>query len=297
MKINYNILWVEDNKSWYDTTFNLFKDTLEDEGFELISDRRINFQQIKDLIDTDGLQKYDMLLIDFTLNDSPSGDEVIKLIRNNDIYTDVLFYSSAVENIKDSISKHGLEGVYTADRKDIETKFNAVFSTTIKKIQEVNTIRGLIMGETSELDIEIESLVMILVEKQKKTDDDLKNIIKEKEFDKLENRLNSFWERYECFQYSLPTLDAVKKWEILRDLLKPFKAQTEICNFLKINKTYQDEVIEVRNIFAHVKAEEEKGKIILKGKNNVEFDETKCREIRKNIIKHKTNLEKLKSKI
>ena len=297
MKIDYNVLWIEDDQSWYDTTLELFKGNLEEEGFELKSDRKDNIQQIRDLIHVNGLKKFDMLLIDFKLKNSDSGDEIIKLIRDNNIYTDVLFYSSAVENIKESISKHGLEGVYTTDRKDIETKFNAVFSTTIKKIQEVNTMRGLIIGETSDLDIEIEYLVMVLIEKQRKTEEELKKIIKEKEYDKLENRLKTFWKKYDNFQNYFSKLDAIKKWEILRDLLKPLKNEKEIDDFLITNKTYQNEVIEVRNIFAHVKAEEECGKTILKGKNNIEFDEEKCVEIRKNINKHKKNLDELKKTI
>ena len=92
MNLNYNILWVEDDKSWYETTLSLFKGTLEEEGFELKSDRKVNFQEVKDLIEANGLQKYDMLLVDFNLDKSSSGDEIIKLIRENNIHTDVLFY-------------------------------------------------------------------------------------------------------------------------------------------------------------------------------------------------------------
>ena len=294
MRIDYNILWIEDDQSWYGTTLELFKETLEGDGFELKSERKDNIQQIKDLIDLNGLKKFDMLLVDFTLKNSDSGDEIIKLIRDNNIYTDILFYSSAVENIRNSISNHGLEGVYTADRKDIETKFNAVFSTTIKKIQEINSIRGLIMGETSELDVEIENLVMILIENE--NEDNLKTIITEKVFCKLENKVKTFWDKYDCFQTYLPKLDAVIKWEIMRDLLKPLKTtQQGIADFLEVNKTYQDEVIGIRNIFAHVKQEEKNGQTVLQGNNDIVFDEAKCAEIRKKLIAHRKNIIALKS--
>ncbi len=296
MKIKYHILWVEDEPSWYETTLQLFKDTLADDGFELISERKDNIQQIRELIAQDGLKKFDMLIIDFTLKDSETGDDIIKLIRENEIYTDVLFYSSAPDNVKESMFKNGLEGVYTADRKDIEAKFNAVFKTTIKKIQEINAMRGLIMGETSELDVEIEDLVMLFVEKYNKSDKDLRKIVKEKVLLKLESNVKNFWTNYDTFQKYFPKIDAVKKWEILRDLLKPLKDQDiNIKTFLKHNSTYQDQVITIRNQFAHVKPVEENGVLILKGRKDISFTDEKCVEIRKNIIAHRQHIEKLKA--
>ncbi|GAP71847.1 hypothetical protein SAMD00024442_2_1 [Candidatus Symbiothrix dinenymphae] len=298
MKIDYNILWVEDNPSWYETTLELFKNTLEEDGFELKSERKSNIDEVKAMIANDGLQKYDMLLVDFTLNTSTSGDEVIKFIRDNKIYTDVLFYSSAVQNVTDSMLKYGLEGVYTADRKEIESKFEVVFKTTIKKIQHVNAIRGLIMGETSELDVEIEVIVMLLKNKQNTDEDKLKSYVNDKVVKPLQKRLDKFWENYGSFQEYFHKIDAVKKWEIFRELLKPLvNDNQEIATFLDANKLYQNEVIDLRNKFAHAKAEEKDGKMILKGqlgKEDFEFDETKCIEIRKNLIQHKKNIEQLK---
>ncbi len=295
MKINYNILWVEDNLSWYGTTLELFSNTLSDEGFELIAERKDNIQQIRELIDQDGLKKYDMLLVDFTLKDSETGDEIIKLIRENEVYTDVLFYSSAPDKVIESMHQNGLEGVYTADRKNIETKFDAVFKTTIKKIQEINAMRGLIMGETSELDVEIEDLVIFLVQKHNKNDEELKQIVTDKVFSKLESNVANFWNNYNDFQSYFPKMEAIKKWEVLRDLLKPFKAQdNNIKTFLDNNSTYQEQVITIRNQFAHVKPIEENGVLVLKGKKDISFTDEMCVNIRKNIIAHKQHIEKLK---
>ncbi len=296
MKIKYHILWVEDEPSWYETTLQLFKETLADDGFELISERKDNIQQIRELIAQDGLKKFDMLIIDFTLKDSEKGDYIIKLISENDIYTDVLFYSSAPDKVKESMFKNGLEGVYTADRKDIEVKFNAVFKTTIKKIQEINAMRGLIMGETSELDVEIEDLVMLLVERYNKSDEDLRQIINEKVFLKLESNVKNFWTNYDTFKNYFPKIDAVKKWEILRDLLKPLKStNSDIKTFLENNKTYQDQVITIRNQFAHVKPVDKNGVLVLEGKEKIVFTDEICVQIRKDLIAHKQYLEELKA--
>lgn len=50
MKIDYNILWVEDEESWYKTTSELFQGTLEEEGFDLNTRRIENIEEINVLI-------------------------------------------------------------------------------------------------------------------------------------------------------------------------------------------------------------------------------------------------------
>lgn len=300
MKINYNILWVEDNLSWYGTTLELFRDTLSNDGFELIAERKDNIQQIRELIAQDGLKKFDMLLVDFTLKDSETGDEIIKLIRENEIYTDVLFYSSAPDNVKDSMHKNGLEGVYTADRKDIETKFDAVFKTTIKKIQEINAMRGLIVGETSELDVEIEKIYYQLIEIP--IDDETKTKV-EKIFRKDYKEMQKNYLK-QCkakrdnhasdFKTYFSLSDSFRKWDILKELVS---LNVPDGFNLELFKKYYEEVIDIRNKFAHVKATEEGGVIKLKGKiekHDIEFTEARCVAIRKSLIEHRRNIETLR---
>lgn len=294
MKIDYNILWVEDNKSWYDTTLELFREPLEEKGFELKSERKINFQQVEDLIQKDGLQKYDMLLIDFTLPNSLDGDKIIELIRNNDIYTDVLFYSSAVENVRDSIRKHGLEGVYTADREEIENKFNSVFSTTIKKFQHIVAMRGMIMQEVSSLDVQMLEIVSNYLQNNK----DKKQLV----IDRVFKDLIEFHERK--LEESKKIKDKNNFDKIIKDPLLFSSAQRasaveEIINLFNIDNfivDFRKEIIKVRNDFAHaiLTKDEKTGREYFKDKNGgVDFNEEKCIEIRKNISKHKNNLNKL----
>ena len=114
----------------------------------------------------------------------------------------------------------------------------------------------------------------------------------------MQKRLESFWDKYIDFQSYFPKIDAVKKWEIFRDLLKPLKAQQGIKSFLDSNKTYQSQVIDIRNKFAHAKAIEDKGVLKLKGQiegQDFEFTEESCVEIRRNLINHKRNIETLKN--
>ena len=166
MKLNYYILWVEDDDSWFKTTSELFSETINDYGFNPIIERRKTFDDVKNNLINNGLKKFDIFLIDFKLRNSKDGDSIVNYVRNNNIYTDIIFYSSDKQSIIDSIKEHLFEGVYHSDRKEIEDKFEKVFETTIKKIEEINSMRGLVVGETSELDSLIEDILLIYIKSQ-----------------------------------------------------------------------------------------------------------------------------------
>ena len=127
MKLNYYVLWVEDDDSWYKTASELFSDTIIDYGFNPIFDRKRKFDEVKQTVIDTGLKKIDILLIDFKLRNSKDGDSIIDYVRNNDVFTDIIFYSSDKQSIVDSIKEHLFEGVYHSDRKELEDKFEKVF--------------------------------------------------------------------------------------------------------------------------------------------------------------------------
>jgi len=299
MRIEYKILWVEDDKSWYKTTKELFDETLDDLGFQLISKRCENIEEVKKEVEENQLKDYDLLLVDFTLKNSDSGDEVIKFLRgikDEPILTDVLFYSSAVENVRESMHKLGLEGVYTADRKEIETKFERVVNTTIKKIQEVNTIRGLIMAETSDLDelmlevlemaittdISVE-LTTYLQETIEETLKKVSEIINDKEIVMLDKMSDS---------------RVFTSFHKAKGINRLYRLKQVGIN--KFFESYNKDIISTRNLFAHVKESMEDGeKVLISSKTGAKevFNSERCIEIRQNLRKYRGILEDIKNQV
>lgn len=307
MRIGYKIFWVEDDDSWFNTRSKLFKRTLKSWGFELEYKRVKSLKDVKEFIEEDGLQDFDILLVDLKLNNNEGeeGNEVINLVRNNEIYTDVIFYSSAYDRVQDLIKSQLLEGVYISDRKNLETKFEKVAKTTIKKIQEVNTIRGLLMAETSDLD----EIMLSIIDQSLKSD--ISELIQRYVSKKMLDTAND-------------NLDLVNSEQDVTDKIKSrvftsvhkAKAIGEICKRKGINlnelnpdlytesdsfyQKYYDLVISTRNIFGHVKEIEKNGKKVLastlSGKEEV-FNEERCIEIRKTLIKYRSILESISSQI
>ncbi len=301
MKLNYYVLWVEDDDSWFKTTSELFSETIFDYGFNPIIERRKSLNEVTNQIVDSGLKKFDIFLIDFKLRNSQDGDNIIDYVRNSNIFTDIIFYSSDKQSIVDSIREHLFEGVYHSDRNELEDKFEKVFKTTIKKIEEINSMRGLIVGETSELDALIDEHLTFYIQSPFIDNFNIEKFLTDKIFVKLEQRLSFLKDEYSNIGLKglVPHIEAIRKWELLRGILK---VNTEykpyISDFLPLNAKYQDDVIEIRNKFAHAQViTKDDGKEVLKafiGEKHFEFDEDCFKKIREDLIKHRNALLKLK---
>lgn len=301
MKLEYNILWIDNDIQEYIDNGEVanLNSYLEELGFEP------NIVTVKDEADLDQFiykHKYDLIISDFNLN-ATTGDKIIEKIREEKGFsTEILFYTAKSNFRDDPEVKERLAFMdritFHSNRDTFLDKVEKLIRLTLDKLLELNATRGLITAATSDLDVEIEEIVMQLVLHHKISDDDLKQIITDKAHTPLQKRLESFWHKYNDFQSYFPKIDAVKKWEIFRDLLKPLKAKDGIKNFLDSNKSYQTQVIDIRNKFAHAKAIEDNGTLKLKGQiegEDFEFTEDSCVEIRRNLINHKRNIEALKN--
>lgn len=300
MKLNYYLLWVEDDDSWFKDTSELFEMTIKDFGFDAIIERKKTLLEVKEEIAKDNLKKFDIFLIDFNLKDSDSGDNIIELLRGKEIYTDIVFYSSDKGSIIESVKEHQFEGVYHSDRKEIEDKFVKVFKTTIKKIEEINSMRGLIVGETSELDALIEEHLIFYSQPKFIEKFNLAKFIEIEIVKNIEKRSIKIDELYksEGLISIIPHIDVAKKWQLLRGILKVnTDHKPYIKDFLTINAKYQDDVIQIRNKFAHAKViTKDNGKEVLKafiGDDHFEFDEESFKKIREDLITHRNALIKL----
>ncbi|WP_020603694.1 response regulator [Spirosoma spitsbergense] len=137
MRLDYNILWIEDDHEWLDTTKKLFEESVDDLGFRLNPTSFKDGDKIDELVIQNGFADFDLILVDFNLQNSQTGNTIIEKLRESEIYTDVLFYSQDIDNVRSSVKDLGLEGVYTSGRDGIEDKFEKVVKTTIKKIKKL----------------------------------------------------------------------------------------------------------------------------------------------------------------
>ena len=296
MRIEYKILWVEDEKTCYEDTKGLISDYLEDMGFVVDSKLCKTFDEVKTEYSLNQLKEYDLLLVDFSLAGSPDGDEIIKFIREqkkNPILTDLIFYSNDIESVRSSIKKYEFEGVYTSHRKDFITKAEQVINTTIKKVQEVNTMRGLIMAETSDLDNLMRGIIQKLLQSDisEQIEEYINKLLKEIDVNLEQFHLKDVQDKVDNSGY----FNSLKKAKTINKLYKLKK-----IGINKFAHQYDLKVISTRNLFAHVTETIKNGQKVLishiTGEEEI-FNEKRCIEIRKDLIEFRNVLEDINDQL
>jgi CheY-like chemotaxis protein len=301
MKLIYKILWIEDQMNSIRGRKRVISNYIRDEkGFELEIKEIETFQQFKEEIGFESLKDYDLVLVDLNLDDDESGDgnKIIEEIRNNDIYTEIIFYSSHYEHLIDLLKKNRTEGIFTSERNQIDTKAKKIIDVTLHKIQDVNNLRGLIMAEVSELDRIKKNIIKKF---NKEADSDFKKYIKEDVFSKIKKDLESLSclikvEDSECShdEINLEELQNNFFYDSFKKSRTVNKIKNKKCNHIDFkHEDYRKDVIAKRNVLAHQKEDEDKlGKFLLyPNGDRLDFTEEHCIKIRKDIKKYKKNLE------
>ena len=299
MQLHYNIIWIDDeiDKLQEAGDVNQISDFLSSLGFNPFI---LTLKDGKNIEQSFDKYKFDLIISDYNIEEGHHGDSIIKEIRNRRIFVEVLFYTSQTNLQAIAEKLLGYDRIsFHIGRRGLTEKIEGLIKLSVSKLLELNATRGLVTDETSELDVIIEDLVINLVyDKLKLENKDIEEIINFYVDDFLKKSPDFFMKRYKeiGFKKQFHTIEASRKWRIFRALLKKIDSQN-VKEFLELNKTYFNEVIDIRNKFAHAKTIEKDGKLYLAGfgpdEAPFEFDEAHCIEIRKNLIKHRENLNKL----
>ncbi len=298
MKLEYKIIWLDD----YIQDF-IDLEAIEEIERHLIANGFIpNVKTVKKSSDFFALldDSFDLILTDFHMNDM-NGDEVVEQIRSSkySIMTEILFYTAKAD-LKDTqkISRVSFLETNASTSEHIEKVISRtidLIDLTIKKFQHIVTMRGMIMHETSSLD---ELSFEIINDYLTKTDD---SDIKESIF----NEIISFYEKKfnEVSKYKKnERIDKIMSNPLLfsfsqrANTLSAIIEKNELTNFID---DFKNSVIKIRNQFAHsVLERNDDGKEYFRNKSEeIIFDETLCKKIREDIIKHKVNLDKAKEEL
>lgn len=290
MKLEYKILWIDNDNKIYKDHQSIIEEHLTDLGFTPVIEKGTDYQAFDKF--ESNLKQFDLFLLDYKLDGTQNGNEIIKNIRDeHSIYTDVIFYSTLPDEVRQRIYEDKLNGVYYTSRKfdEFEEDVLSIIDVTIKKTQDVNNLRGLIMAEVAELDRIKEKILKAysekkkcgtiekyIIEKLKKSyDDNLKDIAKH-----TSSSLNDIFDKL--------YVDSDKKARAIK------KVETKFDE-----NSYRNNILKIRNKFAHV--EESDGfdaeGITCKVIGDIPFTEEKCIEIRKEIKAYKKILEDIKNSI
>lgn len=301
MKLDYNILWFEDNTTWYNSIKPFLKEILEENGFQLKVERRVNQNELELLIEDD---KWDLILVDYNLSDGTTGDDIIQLIRDT-LFTDIIFYSQrGGDEVRREVMSRGIDGIFCAGRSRAEflRKVERVINTTIKKATDINPLRGLVMAETSEIDDLMREILITFISNPKyDKQEDLLNYICSrirKSLEVSQKKLETLCKEGNAEKLiSLPFFDSSKKSRAIERMIK-YINEEELNEFRGTGAEYYREIGSKRNLLAHVSEEVIDGNRVLvshvSNTESIAFDEELCKEMRRDIRSYKGSFEDIK---
>jgi len=296
MKLEYKILWLDDQIEEFieDGHIERLKEHLEEKGFNAkivpVAKAEEFFSELDD--------SYDIILTDYHMTEK-TGDKIVQEVRAKSIFTEILFYTAQADlqslDKADRITflqTNKITG--TSHQEKVVEKAISLIDLTIKKFQHIVAMRGMIMQEVSGLDAQMREIVLTYL--QNNTD------VKQSVIDRVFNDLIKFHkeklENTEKFKNN-KNFDKIINDPLLFSSSQRAGAIEEIVKLIGGDNfiiDFRKEIIKVRNDFAHavLMKDEKTGREYFKDKNNgIDFNEEKCIDIRKNINKHKKNLDKL----
>jgi CheY-like chemotaxis protein len=295
MKLNYKVLWIDDREDSLPPIQQPIRDYLDDLGFKLDVVWRKDGSEVESLAADPEL---DLIIMDQNLGHIP-GDELIKKIRQHEKFIEIILYSQDPgTNLKDKDA--GIDGIYRTHRNDIEKVLKRVIDRTIRKTQDLNVMRGLVIAETIDIEHQIEKIMVKAFEEKGQ-------FFREEVLDKFVYDFHGKW----SFLCSI-VKDIISRPDIAgssststakRALVVAHNKDRKALESLhKILKTMSKEVLDVRNVLAHSRVEyDAEGKPVLRGLNKslkyLHPNSKWCQTMRRTLLKHEENLRQIHAQV
>jgi hypothetical protein len=313
MRIRYKILWIEDDPDYVNELRPELISYMDSLGFNL-SIVHLPHGDDQSMLPKNDFE-YDLILVDYNLSEDgkgSTGDTIIKLIRSDLVIIEAIFYSSNTSLKLDEILPKTQRISHHLGKTGLPEKIKQIIELTIRKVQDVNNMRGLVIAEVIDLEIKMKS---ILSDFFTANDDGAKK--QELVAKKLENLTNAL-KRVEKYDAS-KVLDFIEEHHTINDHCS---ALVRLINYIikavgsssiegetqkntlglmrdELEKIRKD-AIDLRNIMAHAVEQEEGDKIILKSKNGgkvFNFNTQECIKVRQDLRKHSISLEQVAEQI
>lgn len=287
MRLSYSILWFDDTEEFFDILdIDGLKSEISSWGFQpeiMLVKTPEEFWSYKPF------EKIDLIVVDRNLEEYGEGQNFIADLRDHSIYTEVIFYTAGnASDLWDAIREKQLEGIFVSNRSVILSKVYKVGRQAIRKVLDLENMRGIVMAELGELDHLLDDVLRagmpnLPAEKQgliyKKFQKQIADQNK-----KAETRLASFIENPHVDEM-INLSDSYKRWinfQRLSDSHEKLKVLSSVGDFTV-------EILKPRNFLAHGRPEiNSDGAYVFRhqGEEYI-FNDNVSSELRKTILRYK----------
>ena len=155
MKLEYRILWFEDDHESVQDVVDALRGLLRGQGFELVCDwGPCNAATMTDTVERlRNYNPYDLMVFDCDLGSGLTGEELAQTLRSR-IWTEILYYSANRNSdaLLRGMNARKVEGVFCAVRQNLEDRIWALVESQIKRICDLNNMRGIVLDSMSSID-------------------------------------------------------------------------------------------------------------------------------------------------
>lgn len=290
MNLKYKILWYDDDENYVDSLDIVLEDIIEEIskwGFIAEIEVVTNIEKFKG---NEPYQNYDLIVVDFNLQDDTYGDEFISNLRNHSVYTEVVFYSAnPSSDLWNAIQSRKIEGVFVASRTNVANKIKLVAKQSVRKVLDIENMRGIVMAEVGDFDHLLGEIVSTGFSHL--NDTDKQKILQrfhetaKQHADQGHEKLNKFIES-PTIEAMLDLCDSNKRWESLQRL---FKCHEKLKATKDRFGNYRDEILWPRNCLAHgTPSKQADGSAIFRFSNKeYHFNEEEGLLLRQRIVEYK----------
>jgi CheY-like chemotaxis protein len=299
MRMDFNILWVEDQQDRVQSFRERLERLVRGEGFRL----QVKFvksvdEAVASLGDDIYTDHVDLILMDYDLGAGKKGDEGLVEVRHLIPYRDVIFYSSKADELLKMVLERGVEGVFCSTRDDLPDRCFGVFESLIKKVVDIDHSRGIVMGTTSDID---HFVMDALVASFDRCDEDGKAAALaqvQKDLEKMRERFETAAGDIAAVMHLSDLFDhhafytSVDRLELLRKVLKtgaPDVHKTSDAALID----YIQKALPRRNDLAHVRVQVNGFSRKLVNRKNIELTAADMKALRLQLLQHHENIEGL----
>ncbi len=288
MNLNYSILWFDDDKEYYES---IDKEPIETEIASWGFSPRIEPVHTADEFNNHKpFDKFDMIVVDFQLGGDVHGDKFIKDVREQEVFTEIIFYSMReTSDLWKAVHDQKLEGVFVAHKKGIETKIVRVARQSVRKVLDLENMRGIVMSEVGDLDAVLEDIFIramrgITPEQQKKVFDRFHEKSDE-QAKQLQSALSAFKDA-PSIDGLMELCDSDKRWQNFNRV----KKHHDLLKKHEVADDYQQAILWPRNFLAHGMPErKEDGSLLFHHKGReFSFNDEVGKELRHKIMEYKS---------
>lgn len=297
MRLDFNLLWVEDQQNLVENQRNRMQFLMEREGFRLQVKFAASIVEAMEVL-SDNIygDHIDMIVMDYDLGSGMAGDEGLLIIRNTFAYKDIVFYSAQANNLIEKVAGKKVQGIYCSSRDDLPDTVQGVFESLIRKVLDIDHARGIVMGATSYIDHFINDCLITLFNCSNETC----------QTSTLQVLGRHIQEKRTNLEKNLKELECLTNLSSLSDKHAIYTSYDRIrllVNILQINQIHAEKVVDLknymvstlpkRNDLAHIEVKIDGFSRKLIDRNGNEFSSDDMKSLRLELINYQTIIEDL----